>query len=182
MAKFVHKAPPVDTPEYLAAWLARIAANSVVTETGCKLWQGHVNGKGYGMTTYHSKTVAIHRKILELKLGIKLSTVQFSCHACDERRCWNEDHLFLGDAKANNNDCAGKGRHHNAVKTHCKYGHEFTPENTTYYDTGTGSIARKCLTCHEIRGKSPERLQYARDYQKRLREQRKREKEVNTHE
>lgn len=182
MARFVHKTPPVDSSEYRASWLARVTAKSVVNENGCRLWQGHVNSKGYGMTTYRSKTVAIHRKVLGWKLGLDLSTIQFSCHTCDERRCWNEDHLFLGDAKANNNDCAAKGRHHNAVKTHCKYGHEFTPENTAYHDSGTGSIARTCLSCAAIRGRSEESLRRAREYQKRLREQRKREKEASIRE
>jgi hypothetical protein len=158
---------------YFAEWLTRVISQSVLTPGGCWVWQGPVNTKGYGTNSWRSKSQTIHRRVFELTRGVRLTTEQFACHTCDERRCWNPAHLFQGDAKANNNDCAGKGRHHNAVKTHCKYGHEFTPENTTYSDTGTGSIARGCKTCDRIRSKSESYVKWRRAYQKRKRHEKK---------
>ena len=38
----------------------------------------------------------------------------------------------------------------NGCKTHCKYGHEFTPENTYYYTSPKGT-ARRCAACHRRR-------------------------------
>jgi hypothetical protein len=32
-------------------------------------------------------------------------------------------------------------------KTHCKYGHEFTPENTHLWKDGRGFVQRKCKKC-----------------------------------
>ena len=33
------------------------------------------------------------------------------------------------------------------LKTHCKYGHEFTPENTHAWADKRGYIQRKCKVC-----------------------------------
>ena len=48
---------------------------------------------------------------------------------CPHRACVNPLHVEPV-TQAENNRRIGGGVHHNARKTHCKWGHEFTPENT----------------------------------------------------
>jgi hypothetical protein len=78
----------------------------------------------------------------------------FVLHRCDVRSCVNPDHLFLGTAKDNTTDMITKGRDkllwgdtHNGRKTHCKYGHPFIPERTSFNTKG----GRVCLECAMLR-------------------------------
>jgi hypothetical protein len=54
--------------------------------------------------------------------------------------------LTYGTQSENIRDQLLHGTHHEARKTHCKWGHEFTPENTW-----TRGTQRKCKTCHRAR-------------------------------
>lgn len=70
------------------------------------------------------------------------------CHTCDNVLCCNPDHLWLGTHKENMADCRAKNRYHYAKQTHCKHGHEWTPENTYYIPTpGPYQGLRKCKAC-----------------------------------
>ena len=65
----------------------------------------------------------------------------FVCHTCDNPKCCNPHHLFLGTALDNHLDALAKGR---IVKAqYCGFGHEFTPENT--YRSSNGK--RRCRAC-----------------------------------
>jgi hypothetical protein len=71
------------------------------------------------------------------------------CHRCDNPVCVNPDHLFDGSQLENLLDCVRKGRHKGKSQTHCKHGHEFTPENTYLWKNH-----RHCRTCMRQRGRS----------------------------
>ena len=57
------------------------------------------------------------------------------------------ENLRWGTSSENTLDSVRHGTHANARKTHCKRGHEFTPENT-YVSTNGG---RRCRPCRRLR-------------------------------
>lgn len=115
--------PPLSNAAYDERYFARLRKRTIVSDDGCFVWQGPVTSKGYIMLTHRRWKVQAHRVVYKIVHNVELPTEQFVCHGCDNRRCWNHNHLFLGTAKVNNRDCGNKGRHHNGVKTHCKRGH-----------------------------------------------------------
>jgi hypothetical protein len=127
---------------YDAKWIARVKSKCVVNDAGCWVWQGFKSAKGYGLTAYRKKNPSVHRTMFQIVHGITLRTEQFVCHTCDVRACCNPDHLWLGDAHANNTDASVKGRHFEGKKTECERGHPFTPENV-YMKNGS----RACRAC-----------------------------------
>lgn len=108
---------------------------------GCRLWTGSTNNYGYGRFALDGRVVYAHRVAYELVVGPIPPGAQV-CHTCDTPTCCNPDHLFLGTQAENLQDMTRKGRHGNSRKTHCKNGHEFTPENT--WTNGHRRVCRAC--------------------------------------
>ena len=67
-------------------------------------------------------------------------------HRCDVRHCVNPEHLFLGTQKENVADAVRKGRSPQSTKrTHCKLGHELTPENVYRRPDNRYQVCRECI-------------------------------------
>jgi hypothetical protein len=75
-------------------------------DTGCHLWNGTRKG-GYGQIAS-----CAHRLAWELANGPIPKGMQV-LHRCDEPRCCNPDHLFLGTQAENMADMSRKGRARN---------------------------------------------------------------------
>src|SRR6185369_17008438 len=75
----------------------------------CWEWRGARREFGYGMVRINGILRRVHRVSWEIRFGV--ITGDFAvCHKCDNPPCVNPDHLFLGDAKDNVNDCISKQR------------------------------------------------------------------------
>ncbi len=83
--------------------------------TGCLLWFGVTNNKGYGIIYYQGKHTLTHRLSWSLANG-PIPKGLFVLHKCDTPPCINPEHLFLGTQKDNIRDAVRKGRFNTADK------------------------------------------------------------------
>jgi hypothetical protein len=119
----------------------------------CWPWTGARDRQGYAVFTVSGvKSIRGGRWLLGHLRGRPLRRDEFACHHCDNPPCVNPTHLYVGDYATNQVDAVHRGRHHNAAKTHCKNGHEYTGE-TTYIVPSTGH--RQCRRCQRENWKQP---------------------------
>lgn len=138
--------------EYNAKWLVRITSKCVRDENGCLLWQGLKTWNGYAQDQYRTKTKQLHRVMYQIVHNVTLPSNIDVCHSCDVRHCIEPKHLWTGTRKQNVDDMTAKARHWSKVKTHCKHGHPFTPENTEVRKSrGKPGQGRACKTCCRIK-------------------------------
>lgn len=77
-------------------------------ENGCRNYTGALFKSGYGAVRVAGKTMTAHRLMYTLRKGDPGEL--FVCHTCDNRKCANIDHLFLGTCADNTHDMINKGR------------------------------------------------------------------------
>ena len=80
----------------------------------CIKWPLSCNGGGYGRISFQNKTLPAHRAVWELANG-EIEAGKFICHKCDNKKCINIKHLFVGSASDNMQDWSKKG--HNWKRT-----------------------------------------------------------------
>jgi hypothetical protein len=88
----------------------RLAAETEIDPlSGCHIWHGRRNATGYPVVSFCGRNYLVHRLLWELRYGTIREGMQL-CHRCDEPRCINPDHHFVGTHEANMADRRNKHR------------------------------------------------------------------------
>lgn len=166
-------------PSYDAHVLAHIKTKVTIDPiTGCWLWQGFIQPErmtdrgfrvgGYGNIGYRGRNISVHRAVWMIHNGLQPKGMDV-CHTCDVRRCCNPEHLWLGTRSQNLRDMADKRRGpcgQKAAKTTCDRGHPLSGDNVQLSNKGR---RRSCKECDRILHRQPKYVQWARDYQRKRR-------------
>lgn len=90
--------------------------------TGCWNFNGVITSDGYGQLWHEGRARRAHRAVYEHYFGA-IEEGGLACHKCDNRRCVNPHHIYIGTAADNNRDVRERGQpgkakrgveHHNA--------------------------------------------------------------------
>lgn len=127
-----------------AELLSRYADKIVDTDSGCRVFTGGLTKAGYAPVSNNYRRDYLHRVVYEAANGTIPEGMEID-HTCVNPACCKLAHLELVTHAENMRRIAAR-------RTHCRRGHELTPENT-YIIRRKGKEQKDCMTCREARPK-----------------------------
>lgn len=125
-------------------WVQRIFAYVRITDD-CWLWLGSTTPQGYARAwSGRGRVEYVHRMVYELCVGPIPDGLTIN-HLCRVRHCIHPEHLDVVSLQTNVLRSPIAQAAMNAAKTHCKWGHPFSSENT--YRPPNHPRSRVCRTC-----------------------------------
>lgn len=119
--------------------------------TGCTLWLGAVNTKGYGaLNSTLAHRVAYAEAFGPIPDGMEVN------HRCRTRCCVNPAHLEAVTHRQNIDYGV-------AMRVRCRRGHPFEGDNVYVYPTGTPQAGvRRCRACYQAAARADSERKRAR--------------------
>jgi hypothetical protein len=137
--------------------MERFSRLYAVAESGCWLWTGALDRKGYGRFRLAGAAVPAHRAAHVLFIG-EIPTRFVIDHLCRNPRCVNPAHLEAVTNRTNviRGLSAAANRRRGDRTTHCPRGHEYTADNTRLSSKGW-RVCRQCEAARHRRNRLDKR-------------------------
>lgn len=84
--------------------------------TGCLLWWGAVDAKGYGVCWYKGKRRRVNRVLFKCRRGRWPRRDREVLHSCDTPQCGEDRHHTEGTRRQNARDRHAKGRTRGCIR------------------------------------------------------------------
>lgn len=90
-------------PWHRDKYLRRFETKFIKTDQGCWYWAGALDQRGYGFLKYKCKRIRAHRFSWTIYKD-EIPEGMLVLHKCNNKRCVNPEHLYIGDDSDNLQD------------------------------------------------------------------------------